>query len=188
MAYLITPTLYSQYYWFLQTEKSKEEFLSFLRKEPQPRTEAIQRGIDFENDVHAACDGTIPLDPCVAETANIVKGGLWQVKLSKRLDDFLLYGVADVIKRDTIYDIKRTSSYEIGKYFDSIQHDLYMECAEIDRFEYLACDGNCVYREEYRRTEQSRNTLKARIYDAFNWIVQDRDFYQAYKENWTAKE
>jgi hypothetical protein len=39
---------------------------------------------------------------------------------------------------DTIYDIKTTSSdYEIGKYFTSLQHKIYMLCSGINRFEYL---------------------------------------------------
>lgn len=188
MAALITPSLYSQWFWHLQTDGTKEEFLSYLRKEPQPTSEAMQIGIDFEDSVRAVTDGGETEDPCVAEVAEIVRNGYWQSVLSKRVDDIFLYGRADVIKRDTIYDIKRCGKYDVGKYQDSIQHDLYMECSGIKRFVYVVCDGNAVYQEEYRQTEQSRNELFARIREMVNWINADADYRQAFAENWTAKE
>lgn len=188
MAFLITPSLYSQWFWHLQTDRTKDEFLSYLRKEPQPTSEAMQQGIDFEDSVRSVTEGGKTEDPCIEETARIVSGGLWQVTLTKRIGDLCLYGRSDVIKRDTIYDIKRCGKYEVGKYQDSIQHDLYMECSGLKRFVYIACDGNAVYQEEYRQTEQSRNELFARIREMVNWINADADYSKAFVEHWTAKE
>jgi hypothetical protein len=127
-------------------DKVFNDFLNTLRKIKTPPPEAIIRGINFENDVRIYAEtGLLPsIDDnnkenrieAIQTIGNIVKGGLWQVVLQKEitlnnrklgLDNttFLLYGKADVIKENIIYDVKTTSSYDIGKYTNSPQHLLY---------------------------------------------------------------
>ena len=56
--WLITPTLYSNYYWFLHSDnKTDEDFLKVLRREPVEQTDAMRAGVEFENKIRAVCEG-----------------------------------------------------------------------------------------------------------------------------------
>ena len=74
-----------------------------------------------------------------------------------------MYGIADVIRRNTIFDIKRVNYYDIGKYEGSIQHLIYMYATGIPNFEYVISDGQEVYVETYHWESKSLETLKERI-------------------------
>lgn len=198
MAFLITASLYNAYRYYAENpissvsaendKQAYDDFLRVLRKEPTPTTDAIQKGIDFENDIFNMTNrGIKSEDACVCEIANIVKGGLWQQIVQKRVGDYLLYGKADVIKERKIYDIKRTGSYDIGKYKDSIQHLLYMECTPIEDFDYLIGDGKAVYIESYHKDIDNQKTLIGKINNMVNFIKQTPEFWDAFVKNWTAK-
>ena len=62
MAFLITASLYNAYRYYAESSfegtpesdlKARQDFLNVLNKVPVPRTEAIQKGIDFENEIYA---------------------------------------------------------------------------------------------------------------------------------------
>ena len=60
----------------------------------------------------------------------------------------------DVLKAGIIYDIKRSDTYEVGKYIDSPQHPMYMACvSQAKEFVYLISDGKEVYQERYTRDD-----------------------------------
>lgn len=209
MRYLITPSLYGSYLYYTATdfnqiysdaEKAEEaeqrayqDWLNCLNKVRTPTTEVQQRGIDFEDAVRDLSNGlgTDLIDgdelSTAEEIASIVEGGMWQEVLKKETDNYLLYGRADVIKQDTIYDIKRVSSYDIGKYNKSIQHLLYMECAGLDKFDYLISDGKSVYKETYTRDKETLPKLLGKIDLMVDFIKSTPEFSKPFNEFWTAK-
>lgn len=209
MRYLITPSLYGSYLYYTSTDfnqiyadvekaeeaeqKAYQDWLNTLNKVRTPTTEVQQRGIDFEDAVRDLSNGlgTDLIEGDELSTAEaiarIVEGGLWQETLKKETDNYLLYGRADVIKQDTIYDIKRVSSYDIGKYGKSIQHLLYMECAGLDKFDYLISDGKSIYKETYTRDIYTMPILLEKIGMMVDFIKSTPEFSKPFNEFWTAK-
>ena len=194
--YLVTPSLYSSWDYYRNGENTtKEDFLRTLRKDKFPPNEAMLRGIQFEDDVVGLLKQP-PIFPkghddyldCCNYVAKIVSGSLYQERVFRPAMigpyDVLLYARADFIKRDYGYDTKFTSSYEIGKYAGSIQHDLTMKCANLPKFAYLVCDGHHIYEEKYNRTNVSDEILSARIYEMLFDIFADEDFAELYRGNW----
>lgn len=203
--YLITHSLLSSWLYAMKENPYEDatsereplaEFLSTLRKEPTPTTEAMQKGIDFEDLVTAIVDG----DPAAAdghekwfdaayEVAEIVRGGVLQFKAKKEITvagmTFLLYGRLDALKSGVIYDIKFSGSYERGKYLDSTQHPTYLELIPQAReFTYLVSNGSSVWQETYRRDETG--DIKEVISDFVSWLYAN-DLMDTYKEYWLAK-
>lgn len=189
-SWLVTPSLYSSYYWYaIRDYGTTEDFLNVLRKEKTPPTESMLAGIEFEDKIRAVCDGkdTAGDRNDVEEIAELVKEGFWQERISKELDGNLLYGIADVITPYIIYDIKFASKYDIGKYDYSIQHLLYMYCTGIPHFQYLISDGNEVYVESHSWSDTSLLTLKSRIYEMLSFILGFKEFKEAFESNWRVK-
>lgn len=193
---LITPTLlnnfhfYSNYCGENQAEK-RQEFLDMLAKVRREPNEAMQKGIDFEEQVHAytAYPNDKDYSPAVQEAGSIVRGGIWQEKVRKKMGDYLLYGRPDVIKVDTIYDIKRAaraSNYDIGKYEHSAQHKIYMYCTHIPNFEYVISDGKDVWREQYTWNDRMLDSLREKIYEMECYLKQDKAAGKLYKQHWGA--
>lgn len=198
--YLITPSLYNAYTYYTQTNfeiygdkaeeieaKALQDWLNTLNKVKTPTNEILQRGIDFENAVRAITDNYPVEHENAAEVAEVVKGGMWQVKLSKNVGNYVLYGIADVIKRDTVYDIKRVTSYDCPKYEQSIQHLIYLECSGLENFEYLVSDGKNLYREYYHKDADNLDRLIGRINNMVGFIKGNDDFHQAFEKNWHSK-
>lgn len=200
MAYLITPTLYNSYLYYAKgdfdryedkadeyREKARLDFLNTLNKVKIEPTEAMILGQQFEDAVFKCTQGVNIDDPCVVEIANLVKGGIWQETLSKRVGDYLFYGRSDVILADTIYDIKRSPSYEVGKYEQSIQHLVYLECSPISKFKYLVCDGKNVYIEDYTKAPNNLDVLMGRTNEMVAFINATPEFKEAFNKNWVAR-
>ena len=204
MAWLMTHSLLSAWLYSMRDnpfadattdDTSQEDFLRTLRREPTPMTDAIQRGIDFENMVTALTMGK-PTDPqksawldAAKNVAGIVKGAQLQYVAKKNVSldgmDLLLYGRFDALKAGKIYDIKFTGSYDRGKYLDSTQHPMYLELMPTAKeFTYLVSNGTEVWTETYRRDE----TLS--IYPTIHGFLQylnDTGLIRIYKEKWGAK-
>jgi len=179
MIFTITPTLLNSwlYLWtdfekyvFDTSEKTAEDyrksahddFLTTLRRKPTQTTEAMQKGIDFEDLVVTICGGVSPTDHKWYEAANEiaqeVKGSQFQVTVKKNIEiaglAFQLKGRLDCLKAGIINDIKFSGKYEVGKFYGSAQHPLYMEAIpEAFRFNYLISNGTRVWRETYARAE-----------------------------------
>ncbi len=198
--YLITPSLYNAYTYYAKTNfeiygdkaeeieaKALQDWLNTLNKVKTPTNEILQRGIDFENAVRTITDNYPVEHENAAEVAEVVKGGMWQVKLSKNVGNYVLYGIADVIKRDTVYDIKRVTSYDCPKYEQSIQHLIYLECSGLENFEYLVSDGKNLYREYYHKDADNLDRLIGRIDNMVGFIKGNDDFHQAFEKNWHSK-
>ena len=120
MQYLMTASLYNSWLYFLSSEDEtrRAEFLATLRREKKPPTEAMQKGINFENSVkayteskttyeHIFLDGvreTREICKIAQELGDIVKGGIWQEKVMGNIKvgnyEVFLFGYADVDKED----------------------------------------------------------------------------------------
>ena len=200
-AYLMTHSLLSSWLYAIKdnpyedatTERDPmEEFMQVLRREATETTDAMQKGIDFEDLVTDIVNGHG--DPenkwfdAAQKVADIVRGGQLQYKARRHITvsgmDFVLYGRLDCLKAGTIIDIKFSSGYERGKYFDSTQHPTYMEIVpEATQFTYVVSNGTEVWTEPYRRDEVS--DIKPVISDFLSWL-EAVGLMALYKEKWVA--
>ena len=200
-AYLMTHSLLSSWLYAISdnpyedatTERDPmEEFMQVLRREPTETTEAMQKGIDFEDLVTDIVNGHG--DPenkwfaAAQKVAAIVSGGQLQYKARRRITvsgmEFVLYGRLDCPKAGTIVDIKFSSKYDRGKYFDSTQHPTYMEIIpEAVQFVYVISNGTEVWTEPYRRDEVT--DIKPIISDFISWL-DAVGLMPVYKEKWLA--
>lgn len=161
-------------------EDPMEDFLKVLRREPREATEAMQNGLDFEALCYRLARGineTTNKDDkwydAASQIAETIRGGVIQYKAKTALTvagtEILLFGVLDVLKAGTIYDIKFSKGYDRGKYFDSTQHPAYFELVpEAREFTYLVSNGSAVFTETYRR-EETRSIVPT-IADFFSWL------------------
>lgn len=107
-AYLVTHSLLSSWLHLIRENPYEDlttegdplaEFMLVLRREPTPRTEAMQNGIDFENLVTSIVNGhddpNNPWSWAAGQIAAIIKGGQLQFKSRKTIQvrgmDVVLY-------------------------------------------------------------------------------------------------
>ena len=190
----ISPSLYNSWQYYLKSDQNKGDFIDVLKRVKKPDTDAIVKGKIFEEAVTDIAktgttdklDKTLDADELktAQQIAEIVKGGAFQCFLTdmKILPNIHICGIADVIKNDKIYDIKRVTNYEVGKYSDSIQHEIYMYLTGILQFDYLISDGRDIYIESY--TSKSRDelfkTIFCKISDFINFIKNDPELWAAF--------
>ncbi len=205
--YLITPTLLNKFQYYIQDEykspaDSRADFLKTLSREKFEPNEDMAKGLKFEKDIELNCkkmsdngeefsllvDGYTKYERIVQNLSNIVLGGLWQQSCKKDLrvgnQEFLLYGKCDVVKRDTIYDIKFISNYELGKFIDSSQHLIYLYCLDLPKFQYLVSDGNDYWVEDYYNHAGIENEIKSKISDFMGYLENDQEAKQIYFSKW----
>jgi len=204
--FLITPSLLNNFSYYIQDEwkspaESRADFLKTLSRERFEPNEAMQKGIDFEKQVENCCKDR-PFD-CgevmsvysgndpVMEIAMIVEGGVWQESVKKEIkvgnQQFLLYGRTDVIKRDTIYDIKFTSNYELGKFLDSSQHLIYLYCSGLPNFSYLISDGKDWWKEDYHNHAGIEDEIKSKISCFLDYLEQDKEAKEMFINKWGSR-
>ena len=220
--YLMTHSLLSSWLYTMRenpyedvtTEKDPmAEFMQTLRREPSPPTEAMQKGIDFEDLVTAILtgkenanyhstsrDGTQmlkvyrlsehPMYEAACKVAGMIQGAKLQYVAKKQVTiagmDFLLYGRLDAMKEGRIFDIKYSGSYERGKFRDSTQHPMYYELVpEIMNFTYVVSNGSDVWTEVYWFDQIPR--IEPVITDFVQWL-QDMNLMETYKQYWGAME
>lgn len=172
------------------------EFMVSLRREQTPTTEAMQKGIGFEDLVTAILRGSQDVSEypskwydAAQEVAESIRGGVLQFRAKKEIEvsgiPFLLYGRLDVLKAGEIYDIKFSANYERGKYIESTQHPTYLELIPQARaFTYIISNGSAVWRETYRRDET--RDIRIFIADFVAWL-KNNSLLDTYKEHWLAK-
>ena len=200
--FLLTPTLYNSWKYYMSVDPDKEpqkreEFLATLERRGFEPTPAILKGQAFEEEVRAQSEGRLESkSPVVQELGEIVKGGLWQQKLSGEImvgdRKVLLYGIADVIKKDTIKDIKRVSTYTEGKCLDSMQHLIYLYLSGLPKFRYLVAYGSGEAprdwaAEDYFLTPNTLKQIQSKAADLFFWLEQT-GWIDIYNKNWKCKE
>lgn len=200
--YLLTHSLLSSWLYAMKSSPYEDltserdaygDFLKTLRREPTETTQAMQNGIDFENMVTDIVNG-VDVDSgekwynAASKVAEIVSGGQLQYKAKKRITvsgvPILLYGRLDVLKAGEIIDIKFSSGYERGKYFDSTQHPAYLELIpEAYQFTYLITNGSEVWKETYRRDET--NSIIPTI-EYFLAYLNESGLWEEYTNHWNA--
>ena len=200
--YLMTHSLLSSWLYAMKSSPYEDltserdaygDFLKTLRREPTETTQAMQNGIDFENMVTDIVNG-VEVDSdekwydAACKVAKIVSGGQLQYKAKKQIVisgiPILLYGRLDVLKAGEIIDIKFSSGYERGKYFDSTQHPVYLELIpEAYQFTYLITNGSDVWKETYRR-EETHSMIPTIAY--FLSYLKDSGFWEEYAKHWEA--
>jgi hypothetical protein len=197
--YLITSSLLNSYQYYVQDEykspaDSRADFLRTLSRERFEPNEAMQKGIEFEDDVKFAAEiyeANYDIDSVIDAIAEIVRGGLWQQTCKKDLqvgnNTFLLYGRMDVVKRGTIYDIKFTSNYELGKFLDSSQHLIYLYCTELPNFQYLISDGKDYWVEDYFNNLEIEDKIKSKINDFMSYLENDKEAKELFLTKWESK-
>lgn len=195
--HLITPTLLNNFRFYKNYEgenvsDKRQEFLNMLAKLKVKPNEAQQTGIDFEKAVYDLLHGDfITPTSAIIEVADMVRGGLWQERVKRKLGNYLLYGKIDVVLRDTACDIKRVmkaSSYETGKYSDSMQHRIYMYCSKLHKFEYIVSDGQSVWTESYRYNIEMENDIINAIHDLEAYMEADKEAKALFEKHWQAYE
>lgn len=168
------------------------DFMLTLNRKPIESTEAMRRGIEFENLVTAITEGRGDREhrwyDAAAKVAGIVKGGLLQYKARREITvkgmTLVLYGRLDTLKSGVIYDIKFSGSYDVGKYIDSTQHPTYFELVpEAPTFTYLVSNGSAVWTETYRRDETPG--IIPVIEDFLDWLTL-QGLMGTFKEKWLA--
>lgn len=127
----------------------------------------------------------------IESIGEIVKGSIWQQSVKKDLkvgnQEFLLYGRTDVIKRDTVYDIKYTGNYELGKFLGSSQHLIYLYCSGLPNFSYLISDGKDWWREDYCNHDGVEDDIKSKISEFMNYLESDKEAKEMFLTKWESK-
>ena len=200
--YIITHSLLSSWMYLLKcnpyedmtTERDAfHEFMAVLRREPTETTEAMAKGIEFEDLVTDILEGDADRDhrwySAAAKVADKVKGGVLQFKAYRNIMvdgmEILLYGRLDVLKAGKVIDIKFSGRYDRGKFVDSTQHPVYLHLIpEAQAFTYLISDGNDVWTETYRRDETA--DVCVIISDFLAWLA-EHGLLEIYKEKWAAR-
>lgn len=204
MALLMTQTLLGAWNYAMAArdevrEEAWAEFLDTLHRVPRPSTPEIENGIAFEREVYRCASGDVrdahpEWEEGIRKAAEIVRGGVFQVRLSRPLrvdgEEILLYGVLDVLKCGIIYDVKFSNrafgSAELaGKYLESPQHPTYLYLApEAREFTYLVSDGTDLYTETY----DARGTRHVgELASEFLGFLRAAGLTDAYREKWAAR-
>lgn len=200
--YLMTHSLLSSWLYAIKENPFEDmtterdpyaEFLQVLNREPTGTTEAMRKGIDFEDLVTSIVYGCgNPLDnlyDAACKVATFVKNCQLQLRTSKEIKisglDIVLHGRLDALGAGVIYDIKFSSSYDVGKYISSTQHPTYFELVpEAKEFTYLVSNGTYVWPETYRRDETP--SIIPTIAEFLEWLEM-RGLLDLYKEKWLAQ-
>lgn len=186
--YLITPSLLNSWKYAISQDNdygNLEDFKKVLSREPIEENESIKKGFSFEDLMIKKYEPT--------------KNGCYQVKLSKNITtstgSYVLYGRLDCLKAGRIYDYKYKGSYDVGIFFDSYQHPIYLElCPEAKEFEYLICnnysekkeiDDLNIYHEVYKREEIVLD-IKQEIDKFISWL-KTNELLDLYHEKWESK-
>lgn len=161
-----------------KTAEAYQQFVDALKRVPQEKTEAMQKGIDYEASVYADKDEVF---------SPIVKNGEFQAAYKKlvRINgmNIMLYGILDCLKAGRIYDIKRVGRYSSGKYKESHQHSMYLYLVpEARDFTYLVCDDNGNHHLERYERCNCEDILQT-ISTFLTWL-QSNNLFEDYKANW----
>lgn len=200
--YLMTHSLLSSWMYCLRENPYEDattesdpmgDFLKVLRREPTETTEAMAKGIEFENLVDDIVNGfhdkTHNWYAAAKQVADRVRGGVPQMKINKEISvngfTLVLHGRLDWLRAGEIIDVKYTSKYESGKFFTSTQHPMYFELVpEANSFTYLASNGSNVWPETYRRDEAQ--DIKMVIANFLDWLMATGHI-ETYKKHWEAR-
>lgn len=202
----IYPTLIDTYLYFLKSDTmTLDEMIGRINRIPSPANEAMLKGSAFntlidrlaQGDEIVAVDGDMPaykiehqgnsyLYPKhIADfIVDRISGALMQVYnraiISTPFGDVELYGYADYVLRDTVFELKTTGNYTWPKYNNSLQHKSYLYCLrksgnDITRAEYVVTDFNSVFIEDYYWTDKIEADLVVAITQFLAFVERHKD-------------
>lgn len=143
------------------------------RRETEPNKKMLD-GILFEE---RAVKGEIE------ELKPYVDGALYQAFVCKECEGYMLLGFCDLINKDTIYDLKYVSNYDIGKYNNSVQHLIYLYCTDMEKFEYIIGQGKDIYFEKQPRDDER---LKSVVKQFISWLER-MNLIEVYQQNYSVE-
>lgn len=210
---LITPSLLDSWDWYLQNDSdtARDEFIGVMKRECSTDNDAMMHGRAFETRVRLACESSkswltendmsdlcktfhktedAEYMSCVDELASFLKGGVWQVALSKQEAingfEFVKYGRVDVINYGII-DIKYSQTFESGKYLGKAQTKMYLDLApQATWMQYAVCDGKVIYYgDKFLREDVA--PINQDIGNFWNWLQNDKELLNLYVDNWQSK-
>ncbi len=175
-------TLLDSFAWYKRNEKegAKDEFLGRINRVPMEKTDAMIRGIEFENAVNLwAKRGTLPPGPVTVHDLGVspeligkfTKGFekalrqlFVEVNLPTKYGPVRVYGFIDELLADAAYDTKTTKDYSLGKYRNNWQHPSYLEALKhmggnVSRFVYRITDFEDYFEEEYKYRKEDTDRL-----------------------------
>jgi len=205
----ITASLYSSFiYWhdtdfsvYTEPDEAKDaarkEYLNALARVQSEPNEAMLCVREFEQLIRDILDGK---EVAIKGFFNLLNAGdvdrarefagvlttecMWQVPCETECAGVVLYGIADAVNRGVVYDIKRTSSYDAGKYYNSIQHLVYMRGLDLPEFKYLISTNGDVFSEDYQRNDE---LLESRIRGFLSHLDYDTEAKTLWLNNWEYK-
>lgn len=180
-------------------DEAMEDFLATLKREPKEPTEAMINGTNFENQCYALANDPQAIPEKwvngTRKVAEIIRYGQFQVPVSCDLTisgrDIWLYGICDVVKAGTIFDVKFRnkslgSTDVYGKYLDCSQHSIYLRALpEASRFIYLVSDGDDLYTEEYHRSNSK--PVEYYVLNFLSWLQSSPELMKIYEERWAVE-
>lgn len=146
------------------------------RRETEPN-QKMQDGILFEE---RAIKGEIE------ELKPYIDGALYQPFVCKECEGYMLLGFCDLINRDTIYDLKFVSNYEIGKYNNSVQHLIYLYCTDMQKFEYIIGQGKKDLELYFEKQPRDDEWLKATVRQFISWLKR-MNLMEVYQQNYSVE-
>lgn len=186
---LITTSLINSWLYLYKVDeafydKAYNDFLNALNKVKTPPNEFMLKGIEFENSCY---------DLKVDFMKKYVKGAEVQAKKYRNIEvdnqEYLVYGICDLLKGGTIYDIKRVIKYEAPKYQRSSQHLIYFYLfSDCDVFKYLVVDDTLnLHIETYFRNDFNIEANIKYLIKSFVSFLKTHNLYETYKENFKSK-
>ena len=180
-------------------DEAMEDFLATLKREPKEPTEAMINGTNFENQCYALANDPQAIPEKwvngTRKVAEIIRYGQFQVPVSCDLTiagrDIWLYGICDVVKAGTIFEVKFRnkslgSTDVYGKYLDCSQHSIYLRALpEASRFIYLVSDGDDLYTEEYHRSNSK--PVEYYVLNFLSWLQSSPELMKIYEERWAVE-
>ena len=154
------------------------DWISMIKREEREISVAMQNGIDWEK---AVIEGEFE------ELNEIINGGLYQQMVYGSLDKFFLFGYADIVKYDTVIDLKFKANYDFPSYYNSNQRLVYPYLLGLDNFSYIIGTGTDVHnptsicREDYTRDD---NLLRERLFD-FDRAIDHFGLREIYEQNYS---
>ena len=154
------------------------DWIGMIKREEKEVSSAMQNGIEWEK---AVIDGEFE------ELNSLIEGGLYQQMTYGKFDRFYLFGYADLVKYDTVIDLKFKANYDFPHYYNYNQYLIYTTLLNIDNFIYVIGTGTDVhnptgiYYESYTRND----TLLLQRLNQFDRAIDYFDLRKIYEENYS---
>lgn len=113
-----------------------------------------------------------------------VKGAITQVfskaDIKTPYGDVELYGYADYVKRDTVFELKTAGRYTFPAHMDKMQHKFYLYTlrnsgVDVVKATYLITDFNNCFREDYYWSEKMEGEIVGDVMDFLDFVNRYRD-------------